>query len=238
MSRKLLIVANWKMHPTPSAASQKPAPTPYHSRGDIDVVVFPTFLDIRDLVKTGVIVGGQYGRSEAEGAHTGDISMHMLAEAGCRYVLCGHSERRNEHKETDEDIAAQVIAALETKLHPILCVGESAKERKQGKEQEVIERQLKSIPLESDITIAYEPIWAIGTGETSSPEQAQNMHSFIRSLLPEDRREITRIIYGGSMNPENAKGLLEQPDIDGGLIGNASLDPTVFGEIVEIAASL
>lgn len=236
MGRKFLIAANWKMSAPPEGALRKNSPYQIHS--DVDVIVFPTFLDIRSCIEAGLMIGGQYGRVEAKGPYTGDISMAMLAKAGCRYVLCGHSERRAGYHETDEEVAAQVIAALEVGIHPVVCIGETAQERKKGKEKDVIKRQMTVLPLESDVTIAYEPIWAIGTGDTATAEQAQEMQAFIRSLLPGDRREKTRILYGGSMRPEKAEELLKQHDIDGGLIGGASLDPEAFGKIVEIAQEL
>ena len=238
-SRRLLLAANWKMNPPPAGALQTAmgdhSANPYHPHSDIDVVVFPTFLDLHKTTAAGLISGGQYGRSETSGAYTGDISMAMLGAAGCRYVLCGHSERRANHGETDTDIAAQVIAALEQKIHPIVCIGETLEEREKGHAESVVKKQLKALPLESDITIAYEPVWAIGTGKTASAKQAQGMHAFIRSLLPEDRQEKTRILYGGSVKADNAEELLSQPDIDGALIGGASLKPEEFGEMVKIA---
>lgn len=233
MPRTYLIAANWKMNPAPNQFESDHQS--YHSRSDIDVIVFPTFLDITLCNESGCITGGQFGHPEHHGAHTGDISMAMLAGAGCRYVLCGHSERRAHHGESSEDVAAQAIAALEAGLHPVVCIGETLEERESGTEQDVVAAQLSPLPLESDITLAYEPVWAIGTGQTATPEQAQEMHAFIRSHLPEDRREQTRILYGGSMKPDNAQELLAQPDIDGGLVGGASLDPQSFHAIVECA---
>lgn len=162
--------------------------------------------------------------------------MAQIATLGCTYVLCGHSERRKHHGETDAFIAEQAIAALEAKLHPIVCIGETEDERAHKKEKQAIEKQMQALP--QGITIAYEPVWAIGTGKTATVTQAQEMHAFIRSLLPEDIRATTRILYGGSMNALNAKELLAQEDIDGGLIGGASLKPEEFREIVECAINL
>lgn len=231
--RKKLIAANWKMNDAPAGALE--ADSPYHTHANVDVVVFPTLLDIRECNAAQMITGAQYACTEALGAHTGDVCMEQVANAGCRYVLCGHSERRKDHAESNEDVATQVISALEHHLHPLVCVGETEEERSAGKEKDVVNAQLSVLPLESDITIAYEPVWAIGTGQTATPEQAQEMHAYIRSLLPEDRKDAIRILYGGSMKPENAKALLSQPDIDGGLIGGAALHPEQFGQIVEIA---
>jgi triosephosphate isomerase len=237
--RRLLLAANWKMNAAPKTALINAhgdrSANPYHPHADIDVVVFPTFLDLRPCMEVGLIVGGQYGHAEKSGAYTGDVSMAMLKALGCRYVLCGHSERRATHGETDQIVAAQVVSALEQKIHPIVCIGETLEERDKGHAEAVVKRQLKGLPLESDLTIAYEPVWAIGTGKTATPKQAQGMHAFIRSLLPDDRQEKTRIIYGGSLKADNAQELLSQPDIDGGLIGGASLKPEEFEKIVAIA---
>jgi triosephosphate isomerase (TIM) len=237
-SRPPLIAANWKMNPAPTALSA------YKSLENVDCIVFPTFLDIGPCIKADLAVGGQFGHPKESGAHTGDVSMKQLKEIGCQYVLCGHSERRQYHKETNEFVAEQVASALENGLHPILCVGETDEERKAGKEKEVVRQQIDVVfervnELTShELTIAYEPVWAIGTGNTATPEDAQEMHSFIRSLLPEtqDMRHETRILYGGSMKPDNAEDLLSQPDIDGGLVGGASLDPEKFKKIVDIAS--
>lgn len=236
MSRKFLIAGNWKMNATPEGAFDPQSP--YHPKSDVDIVVFPTYLDLKDVLHAQIICGPQHGHIEESGAHTGDVSLKMCKDLGCTYTLCGHSERRQSHGETNEDVATQAIAALEYGLHPVVCVGETESERDAGHEQEIVRAQISVLPLESDITIAYEPVWAIGTGKTATPEQAQQMHAFIRSLLPDDRKEQTRILYGGSMKPENAESLLSQPDIDGGLIGGASLKPEQFGAIVEIATGM
>jgi triosephosphate isomerase len=194
-------------------------------------------LDIAGAVAAKLITGGQCGHWETHGARTGDVSMAMLAAAGCRSVLCGHSERRQQHAESNEQVIKQVIAALEAGLHPILCIGETLQERDAAQQESVVRAQLKGCPMEPQLTIAYEPVWAIGTGKTATPQQAQEMHAFIRSLLPADIREDMRILYGGSLKPENAAALLAEPDIDGGLVGGASLDPDAFGQIVQAGAS-
>lgn len=236
--RKYLIAGNWKMNPAPLELRRDMPHSPYHPRVDIDVVIFPTYLDLQSCIDAKILCGPQHGHTEAHGAHTGDISLSMCKDLGCLYALCGHSERRADHRETNEDVGAQTIAALELKLHPVVCVGETEEERDAGKEQDIVKAQLAVLPLESDVTIAYEPVWAIGTGKTATPEQAQEMHAFIRSLLPGDRRDATRILYGGSMKPDNAEELLSQPDIDGGLIGGASLKPEAFAQIVAVASNL
>lgn len=236
--RKLLIAGNWKMNRAPSGAFDEGSPYRTYVDVDVDVVVFPTFLDLQRCLDAHILCGPQYGHTDAHGAHTGDVSLAMCKEMGCQYALCGHSERRADHGETDDIVAAQVVAALELGLHPVACVGETKQERDAGKAQDVVKRQLSVLPLESSITIAYEPVWAIGTGDTATPDQAQEMHAYIRSLLPDDRRDMTRILYGGSMKPSNCKELLTKPDVDGGLIGGASLKPEDFGEIVRIAEEM
>lgn len=232
--RKKMIAANWKMHAAPSGWDADDSP--YRGRDGVDIVVFPTFLDIRNCVEKFLSVGAQYGRPEADGAFTGDISMRLLADHGCTYVLCGHSERRQHHGETDTFVAAQIEAALASGLHPILCIGETAEERESGEEKTVITKQLSSLPVTGDasvITIAYEPVWAIGSGKTATESDIQDMHSFIRSLLPAGISENMRIIYGGSVKPDNAAGILALPDVDGALVGGASLDPRAFRSIVD-----
>lgn len=238
--RKFLIAANWKMNCAPEGAYEHNSS--YQTHADVDVAVFPTYLDLRDCLEAKIITGPQFGHTEEHGAHTGDVSLKMCKDLGCLYALCGHSDRRAEHSETSAEVAAQAIAALEYGLHPIVCIGETLEEKKAGKTESVLCEMLEPLPLESDITLAYEPVWAISRGDpntpAATPEDAEMIHAFIRSQLPEDRQEQTRILYGGSMKPENAKELLGQPDIDGGLIGGASLKPDAFGEIVEIAAML
>jgi triosephosphate isomerase len=239
MSRKILIAGNWKMNPAPLSAQATPkqAPETYLPIDTVDTAIFPTFLDITKCIDAGIITAGH---PEESGAHTGDVSMKMLKEIGCKYVLCGHSERRQDHYETNEFVSAQVSSAIENDLMPILCVGETEEERQEGKEKVIVKKQIETViersairDPRSDLVIAYEPVWAIGTGKTATPEDAQEMHAYIRSLLPEDIRDETRILYGGSMKPENAKELLGQPDIDGGLVGGASLKPESFLEIIK-----
>jgi len=232
--RRPLIAANWKMNPPPPGWD---APdSPYRPHPDVDAVVFPTFLDVERCVGAEMNTGAQCGHHDDTGSHTGDVSMKMLSDAGCLYVLCGHSERRQGHGETDADVAAQARAALDAGLEPIACVGETQEERGAGREKDVVRSQVSVLPDGVSI-IAYEPVWAIGTGNNATPAQAQEMHAFIRSLLPPERRDAVRILYGGSMNEKNAKELLDQPDIDGGLVGGASLKPDVFRKIVAQAAT-
>lgn len=231
MPKKFLIAGNWKMNPPPAGFDA--VDSPYRARNEIDVVVFPPFTCIGTCAKAGIVTGAQYARPESHGAMTGDIDMNLAKEAGCAWVLCGHSERRKNHGETDAFIRTQVEAALAAGLNPILCVGETADERTAGKTKDIVARQIEGCP--ADITIAYEPVWAIGTGKTASAAQVREMHAFIRSLVPDAK---TRILYGGSMNDKNCEELLQLPDVDGGLIGAASLKPDEFRAIVETAARL
>lgn len=229
------------MNVPPKEALDQGEDSPYRERANVDVVVFPSFLDIPSCIAARLITGAQCGRAEKSGAFTGDVSMNMLKQAGCRYVLCGHSDRRMHYGETDEMIAAQAIAALEAGMHPIICIGETAEERHARKQEAVLRRQLKNLPLESDITLAYEPVWAISKGDTKkeamSAREAEETHSFLRSLLPSDKRESTRILYGGSLKATNAEALFSQANIDGGLIGAASLDAEQMRKIVEVASA-
>lgn len=231
MTKKFL-AANWKMNPPPEGW-EKPD-SPFRTHADCDVVVFPTFLDLERCSKAGLIVGAQCGRSTHHGAFTGDVSIDLLKHTPCRYVLCGHSDRRNYHGETDEEIATQVVAALEANIHPILCIGETEEERAKKKTEHVLKKQLSSLSTMNShlsLTIAYEPVWAIGNGKTATAAQAQEAHAFIRSQLD------VRILYGGSVKPENAAELIAMPDIDGLLIGQSSLDVRAFRGIVDACTS-
>ena len=230
MLRIPLIAANWKMNPAPIEAWGPDSP--YRPQNGIETIVFPAFLDLKACIEAGLPTGAQYGHPDSTGAHTGDVSMTMIKKTGCQFVLCGHSERRRDHGEEDSDVVAQAESALRNGLHPVICVGETEAERKTKRHKQVVERQGRVLPLREVVTIAYEPVWAIGTGVTPTPEQAQDMHTFIRSLIPEARRASTRILYGGSLTAENAPEFFEQPDIDGGLVGGASLTPATFREIL------
>lgn len=244
-ARKLFIAANWKMNPAPLALGarvQGEPGTAYQPHAAVDTAVFPTFLDIEQCIKAGLATGGQWGHPKPSGAFTGDVSMAMLKAAGCRYVLCGHSDRRLHHHESDAFVAEQALAALELGLHPVVCVGETLSEREAGKQKAVVERQIKALPIEAEtkaeMILAYEPIWAIGTGKNATAPQAQEMHAFIRSLLPKAIQAKTRILYGGSVKGDNTYELLHENDIDGALVGGASLKPEEFTKIVEAAMEL
>ena len=211
-----------------------------------EVVLIPPFTSLFSAAEalrgSGIELGAQNLSHLSEGAVTGEVSGPMLVSVGCRYVLAGHSERRNLFQEEDTVINQKLKTALSEGLHPILCVGESWKEREAGKTKDVIGSQLKKgldglNPLEMrKMTIAYEPVWAIGTGKTAQPEQVQETHEAIRSELssqysPETAKAI-RIIYGGSVTPDNSSSLMAQPDVDGALVGGASLDADSFYAII------
>jgi triosephosphate isomerase len=212
-----------------------------------DVVICPSFLALREVVErsrgSAVRVAAQNMHEAEEGAFTGEVSAPMLVEAEVDAVILGHSERRQLFGETDEALARKVPAALAAGLEPILCVGETEEARDGGQTEAVLEHQLRAdvAGIEptrlAEVTIAYEPVWAIGTGRTATPEQAQEAIAFIRDVLREAGAEAdrTRIIYGGSVKPGNAAELMAQEDIDGALVGGASLDPADFAAIVEAA---
>lgn len=202
----------------------------------IDVVVCPSFVLLPEVAASAegsaLQLGAQDVSEHDSGAYTGEVSASMLADFGCRFPLVGHSERREYHNEHNVRVAAKFVAARRHGLQPILCLGETLEEREAGRTEKVVGRQLEAVleavgaePLREAV-IAYEPVWAIGTGRTATPEQAQEVHAFIRAQVAEADADVAaglRIVYGGSMKPDNAAGLLEQPDIDGGLIGGASL---------------
>lgn len=187
-------------------------------------------------------VGAQDVSAQGTGAYTGEVSAAMLKDFGCRYVIVGHSERRQYHFETDALVADKTKAALASGITPIVCLGETLAEREAGRTEEVVKRQLAAVIRAnghciSEIVVAYEPVWAIGTGKTASPEEAQAVHAVLRAQLKAatDQSARIKILYGGSMNPANAASLLAQPDIDGGLIGGASLKAPDFLKIIAAA---
>ena len=239
--KSYFIAGNWKMNPVPDGAFDEDSPFRAHAK--VDVAVFATYLDLSACVQANLPTGAQYGRVESTGAYTGDISLQMLKDIGCSAVLCGHSERRLYHSESNTDVAEQAKQALQVGLRPVVCVGETAEQREAGQAKKVVQEQVESVlqtctNWQADTcTFAYEPVWAIGTGNTATPDLAQEMHAYIRSLFPENIRH-TRLLYGGSMKPENAADLLGQLDIDGGLIGGASLQKEQFAEIVNIASNM
>lgn len=254
--RNLLIAGNWKMNHTPmqSRSFFTDLSKLTSSVGtQHEVLVCVPFLSIEASMDAtrkvqGVQIGAQNLHFENDGAYTGEISASMLREVGVRYVILGHSERREYFGETDTIINKKVVKALENNLSPILCVGEVLAQRKSGEQNQVVRTQLVGALSDIDaasmanIVIAYEPVWAIGTGETASPQQAQDMHAYIRSVVSDlystEVADKVKILYGGSMKPDNAAELLSQPDVDGGLIGGASLKADSFNAIIEIANEL
>ena len=249
--RKTVIAANWKMNKTPSDTktfmTEFKAMMPKGRWCDVAICVPAVCIPaaVRAMRETRVGIGAENCNANASGAYTGEIATNMLVDAGCKYVIIGHSERRQYFNETDEACNKKVLVALENGLRPILCVGESLTEREQDVTMEVIRKQIKialqGVAVEDikKVVIAYEPIWAIGTGKTATAEQANEVCSAIRDCLREKygaraARGIT-IQYGGSMNAKNAAELLAQPDVDGGLIGGASLKSADFATIVEAA---
>jgi triosephosphate isomerase (TIM) len=242
--RKYTIAGNWKMNGSKSSIEVliqniKEGMT---SIDQVNWIVFPPypFLEQVKQLLTGskVFWGAQNLNDKLSGAYTGEVSAEMLKEFGCSYVLVGHSERRQLYGETDKVIAAKFIAAINAAIKPILCIGETLQEREQGLTTQVVDRQLMTIlqlrngiELFNQAIIAYEPVWAIGTGVTATPEQAQEVHAHIRSLLGKYDNEIakrTQILYGGSVKADNAQSLFKMADIDGGLIGGASLKAQDF----------
>lgn len=247
--RKKLIAANWKMYKTPDQARDFVAaflPLIWEHTRD-EVVLCPPFVSIpataAALEGSSIALGGQNMFWEREGAYTGEISGYMLRAAGCSHVIIGHSERRQYFGEIDDTVNRKLRAALHAGLVPIVCVGEVIAERERGLTEDVLRRQCsiafreissgEAIP----IVIAYEPVWAIGTGKTATPELAGDAHRVIRAEVAEAFGEAVagqmRILYGGSVKPDNAKALMTHPEIDGGLIGGASLDPKSFAAIVK-----
>jgi triosephosphate isomerase (TIM) len=242
------IAANWKMHKTVAEAEQfVDALLPRIAGTSNDVVICPSFPALAAVVErsrgSAVRVAAQNMHEEDSGAFTGEVSAPMLVEVGVEAVVLGHSERRQLFGETDEALARKLPAALAAGLEPILCVGESEEARDAGQTDAVLKRQLETDLANvrgTDLTrvvIAYEPIWAIGTGRTATPEQAQEAIAFIRDdpRVRGAEADAVRILYGGSVKPDNAAELMAQPDIDGALVGGASLDPEDFAAIVEAA---
>lgn len=243
------MAGNWKMYKTPQetrAFFEKFIPA-VSGVTDREIVICPPFVDIAAAVEatrgSRIGIGGQNLYWQKEGAFTGEVSGPMLAAAGATWVIIGHSERRQYFGETDETVLKRIHAALDAGLKPIVCVGERIEEREAGRTEQTLETQFTNgiAPLSSDrfgqIVIAYEPVWAIGTGKTATPEIAEAAHKFLRGLAAgkygNDAAAAVRILYGGSVKPDNTKTLMAQPDIDGTLVGGASLDPESFGKIVK-----
>ena len=252
--RKMVIGGNWKMHlGTPESASDmlnELIPL-VKNIDNVDIIVFPPFTALTStniLKKTNIKFGGQNMYFEEKGAYTGEISPDFLKSFGCEHVILGHSERRTIFKETDNMINKKINKAIESNLKPIVCIGENLKQRKEGITKKIIEEQFKNTFKDlskkqiKDVIIAYEPIWAIGTGETATPQQAEEVHVHIRDLISqqydEKISEDIRIQYGGSIKPQNAEDLFSQKNIDGGLVGGASLDAKSFYQIIKAAGKI
>ncbi len=254
--RKLLIAGNWKMNNGPEETTQLLSGLKKQLEGQrlgVEVLVCPPFISLaaaHEILRdqSTIQLGAQNMHFLDSGAYTGEISGVMLKESGCRYVILGHSERRQYFGETDEGVNTKALKALLVGLRPVICVGETLDERKAAQHFDVVRRQIKgafsNLPDTqlNEVVVAYEPVWAIGTGETATPDQAQEMHKFIRdeltSLYSAEKAGNVRILYGGSMKPDNADELLNKPDVDGGLIGGASLKAQSFASIISTAEAI
>lgn len=245
--RRKLVVGNWKMHGSRAANAQLLAGLKEAGPWNADVAVCVPFLYIAEaalaLTGTSIAFGSQDCSSHEQGAYTGEVSSAMLADVGCRFAIVGHSERRAYHAESDQLVADKAKAALAHGVMPIVCVGETHAEREAGQTEAVVKRQLAAVIHTlghccGEMVVAYEPVWAIGTGLTATPEQAQAVHAVLRAQLhaATDRSSVMRILYGGSVKADNAAELFSQPDIDGGLIGGASLKAADFSAICRAAA--
>jgi triosephosphate isomerase len=226
----MLIAGNWKMYKGPSAARAFGAA--FSPPEGVDAVVCPPYVSLAAAIEAGLTVFAQNVHWEDEGAYTGEVSAPMLRELGVVGSIVGHSERRQYFGETDETVALRVSHALEAGLRVIACVGELEEERELGRTEDVLRRQVSVLEPHPELVVAYEPVWAIGTGKTATPAQAQDAHAFVKSLLG------VPVLYGGSVKPENAEELLRQPDVDGALVGGASLDPDSFASICRTAANI
>jgi triosephosphate isomerase len=226
----VLIAGNWKMFKGP--AETRAFAEAFSQPEGVEAVVCPPFVSLTAALETGLTVFAQNVHWEDEGAYTGEISAPMLRELGVAGAIVGHSERRQYFGETDETVARRAAHALEAGLRVIACVGELEEERELGRTEDVLRRQLSVLEPHPALVVAYEPVWAIGTGKTATPEQAQDAHAFVKSLLN------APVLYGGSVKPDNADELLAQPDVDGALVGGASLDPDSFASICRTAATI
>ena len=251
--RKPVIAGNWKMYKTLKETVDfieqiKPVA---EQAEHCEVIVAPPFTAVAVAAAAAkgskLKVAAQNVHWDSEGAHTGDISVIMLVDAGCSHVIIGHSERRHDHGETDQEVNRKLLSALAAGLVPIVCVGETLEEREAGRTQEVLKRQFHGgfaglTPLQfSRIMVAYEPVWAIGTGRTATPDMASESHAFLRKLanqkFGETAADEVRILYGGSVKPDNVGGLMAQEEIDGALVGGASLKVESFSALVNYPRS-
>ena len=245
MNRRTIVDANWKMNGDLNLVEQMSERLNQVQLDDnVEVIVCPSFPYLAamasKLAHDNIYLGAQNVNAQAKGAFTGEISTTMLQDFAVKYVIIGHSERRSIYRETSVEVAHKVKAALEAKITPILCIGESEQQRTAGQTESVLTEQLQPVIDEigiekfNEVVIAYEPVWAIGTGKTASPEMAQATHKFIRQFLATNNIEIANkvpLLYGGSVNAQNCEALFAQPDIDGGLLGGASLKVDEFSQI-------
>ena len=252
--RKPIIAGNWKMYKDVNEAIELANGIKREAFDveNVNIVICPPFTDLSDvgemLLETNINLGAQNCYWEAEGAFTGEVSVSMLKSVGCKYVIIGHSERRKYFGETDQTVNQRIRAAIDGGLVPIMCVGETLQEREAGKTVDVVKTQvtggLKGFEEAylDKLVVAYEPVWAIGTGKTATPLQAQEIHKMIRDLLKdmysESFSDSKRILYGGSVNPDNIEKLMSEEDIDGGLIGGASLKSEGFADIIKTTSQL
>lgn len=248
-NRRPLIAGNWKMYKTPQEAAETAEQLVEQVRdvSDVDIMIAPPFTALesvsRAIKNSPVALGAQDLYWEEEGAYTGEISAPMLKSMGCEYGIIGHSERRQYFGETDKTVNQKIQAAIRIGLKPVFCIGETEQERESEQTFSVLDKQvrkgLERLVLEQldTLIIAYEPVWAIGTGKTATDDQAQEVHQFIRSLIEKsfgnDLSKSIRILYGGSVKPDNIANLMAMPDIDGALVGGASLSAESFGKIVQ-----
>ena len=247
--RKLIIAGNWKMNKTVAESLDLANGLVRELKEvkEVDIAICPPFTALSEVSKavidSNIRLGAQNMSQNGYGAHTGEIAAGMLKEFSTKYVILGHSERREYQRESDELIAGKAKAAHEAGLKPIVCVGEQLEERESGNTENVVGTQVRGslagLTTEEMLgtVIAYEPVWAIGTGKTATAEQAQEVHAFIRNLLADlfdaDTAKAVRIQYGGSVKPDNARELMSQPDVDGALVGGASLDVRIFSELIK-----
>ncbi|MBD3415027.1 MAG: triose-phosphate isomerase [Candidatus Aminicenantes bacterium] len=250
-NKKPFIAGNWKLHKNISESIQlaKSIKQGTNKKEGAEIVIIPPYVSLSEvkktLLKSNILLGAQNVFWEESGAYTGEISPSMIKDAGCDFVIVGHSERRQYFGDTDERVNKKVKAVLSAGLHPIVCIGETLEERENNKTMDKVRAQitkgLKGINQDqiSDVIIAYEPIWAIGTGRTATPKQAEKVHEFIRNQLEEmvgkDTSSCAIILYGGSVKPKNAFSLIKEKNINGALIGGASLEADSFVEIIEEA---
>jgi triosephosphate isomerase (TIM) len=229
----MLIAGNWKMYKGPAETAEFCLGLREQELDGVEVVVCPPFVSLAVAVQllagTEIAVAAQNVHWEDEGPYTGEVSARMLRELGAYGAIVGHSERRQYFGDTDETVSKRVHTALEAGLFVIACIGETAEERERGKTEDVLRRQLSVLEPDDNLVLAYEPVWAIGTGKTATPEMAQEAHAFVKSRLD------APVLYGGSVKPDNAAELLAQPDVDGALVGGASLELESFTAICRAA---